>query len=330
MNIFELTKHLMSIPSVSGTEGKFAEFLESHLGAGGYRVERQNVTADRFNVRAFAGDARVILCSHLDTVPPVLPIREDDDFLYGRGACDTKGIIAAMLEAGEGLRRDGITNFGYLFVVAEETDSSGAKAANTLKWNSKYAIVGEPTQNKLARAQKGLLAATLAVQGRAAHSGYPELGVSAIDNLLKVLADAQGADWGNDPVLGKGTLNIGVLQGGERANIVAARASASILIRTVAPRLEMEEKMRKIVGNRATMDVVSASDPQVMHVVEGFPTTVVSFGSDVPHLPNLGKRLLIGPGSILDAHGADEKINKKELMEGVDLYNRLVRKLLAS
>ncbi len=329
MKTFELTKHLMSIPSVSGTEGKVGEFLSSHLATLGYRVERQNVAPDRFNVIAFAGDAHVLLCSHIDTVPPILPVREDNEFLYGRGACDAKGIIAAMIEAGERLRRDGITNFGYLFVVAEETDSSGAKAANTLKWNSKYTIVGEPTQNQLARAQKGAMMANLTVKGRAAHSGYPELGVSAIDNLLKVLADAQRADWGNDPILGKGTFNIGVLQGGERANIVAAQATASIMIRTIAPRAEIEEKMRKIAGNRATMDVVSSSDPQIMHVVEGFPTTVVSFGSDVPHLENLGKRLLIGPGSILDAHTADEKISKKELMEGVDLYERLVRKLLS-
>jgi acetylornithine deacetylase len=319
----------MSIPSVSGTEGKVAEFLESHLDSLRYRVERQNVSQDRFNVIAFAGgDPQVLLCTHIDTVPPVLPVREDDDYLYGRGACDTKGIIAAMLEAGERLRRDGKTNFGYLFVVAEETDSSGAKAANTLKWNTKYTIVGEPTENRLARAQKGSMMANLTVKGRAAHSGYPERGISAIDNLLKVLADVQNEDWGTDPVLGKGTVNIGYLQGGERANIVAAEATASIMIRLVSPRVEVEEKMRKIAANRATMEVLSASDPQILHVVDGFPTTVVSFGSDVPHLENLGKRLLVGPGSILDAHSADEKISKRELMDGVHLYEQLVRKLL--
>ena len=141
-----------------------------------------------------------MLCTHIDTVPPVLPIGEDNDYLYGRGACDTKGIIAAMLEAGDRLRRNGTTNFGYLFVVAEETDSSGAKAANTLNWDTKYTIVGEPTENYLARAQKGSMMANLTVKGRAAHSGYPERGISAIDNLLKVLADVQNEDWGNDPV----------------------------------------------------------------------------------------------------------------------------------
>src|SRR6266850_370002 len=331
MHPFELAKQLISIPSVTGTEREVGEFLSSHLASLNYRVERQNVVGDRFNVMAFAGDARVLLCTHIDTVPPpppMIPVREDSDFLYGRGACDTKGIIAAMLEAGGRLRQRGIVDFGYLFVVGEENDSIGAKAANTLTWNTEFVIVGEPTQNQLARAQKGTLMVNLNVAGRAAHSGYPELGVSAIRNLLAVLDDCESADWGDDPVLGKGTFNTGVFHGGEAANIVPPQASASIMIRTVEGRRQVEEKMRRIVGNRATMEVVGASDPQITHVVEGFPTTVVSFGSDVPHLGNLGKRLLLGPGSILDAHTIGEKISKRELMAGADLYDRLARKLL--
>ena len=327
-NAFDLTKRLMGISSVTGGEAEAGEFLSSHLSDLGYRMDRQSVSPDRFNVLAFAGEARVIFCTHIDTVPPMLPVREDDDFLYGRGACDTKGIIAAMIEAGERLRRDGITNFGYLFVVGEETDSMGAKTANTLQWKSEYVVVGEPTQNQLARAQKGAMTAVLTVSGRAAHSGYPDTGVSAIENLWKVLTDCQNADWGDDPMLGKGTFNIGVFQGGERPNIVPAHASASVMVRTIEPRSQVEEKVRRIAGNRATMEVVGGADPQIMHVVDGFPTTVVSFGSDVPYLGNLGKRLLIGPGSILDAHTANEKIRKRELMEGADLYERLVRKLL--
>jgi acetylornithine deacetylase len=330
MDPFALTKQLMAIPSVTGAEGEIAEFLSAHLSALGYRVERQNVTGDRFNVFAFAGDARVMFCTHIDTVPPsTVPIREDDDFLYGRGACDTKGIIAAMVEAGDRLCNGGINNFGYMFLVGEETDSIGAKTANTLKWNSEYVIVGEPTQNQLARAQKGTFMVNLSVVGRAAHSGYPELGISAIQNLCTVLKDCENADWGHEPVLGKGTLNVGVLHGGQAANIVPPEARASIMIRIVEPREQVEQKMRKIVGNRATMEVVGASDPLILHVVEGFATTVVSFGSDAPHLGNTGKRLLIGPGSILDAHTAGEKISKRELMEGIDLYEKLVRRLLA-
>ncbi len=320
----------MSIPSVTGTEGPVGDYLSSHLSALGYRVERQNVAEGRFNVMAYAAEAPVLMmCTHIDTVPPPdIPIREDDDFLYGRGACDTKGIIAAMIEAGERLRRNAVVNFGYLFLVGEETDSIGAKTANTLPWKTKYVIVGEPTENQLARAQKGTLLVRLSVTGRAAHSGYPERGVSAIQNLWSVLEDCQNADWGNDPVLGLGTLNIGIFHGGQAANIVPANAEASIMIRTIEPRAAVEEKMRRIAGNRASMEIVGASDPQITHVLEGFPTTVVSFGSDVPHLGNMGKRLLIGPGSILDAHTAGEKIGKQELMQGVDLYERLVRELL--
>jgi acetylornithine deacetylase len=269
MDPFALTKHLMSIPSVTGTEREIGEFLSSHLASLGYRVERQNVTEDRFNVFAFAGEGRVMFCTHIDTVPPAtIPIREDDDFLYGRGACDTKGIIAAMLEAGDRLRSSGITNFGFMFLVGEETDSIGAKAANSLKWNSEYVIVGEPTQNQLARAQKGTLMVSLTTTGRAAHSGYPELGVSAIRNLWAALQDCENADWGNDAVFGKGTFNVGVFHGGQAANIVPPQATASIMIRTVEKRAEVEEKMRRIVGNRATMDVVGASDPLILHVVE--------------------------------------------------------------
>jgi acetylornithine deacetylase len=332
VNPFELTKHLMSIPSVTGAEREMGEFLSSHLAALNYRVERQSVVDDRFNVLAFAGDARVLMCTHIDTVPPpppAIPVREDNDFLYGRGACDTKGIIAAMLEAGDRLRRSGVVNFGYLFVVGEETDSIGAKAANRLKWDTEYVIVGEPTQNHLARAQKGMVMVNLTVAGRAAHSGYPERGISAIRNLFAVLQDCECADWGDDPVLGKGTFNTGIFHGGEAANIVPPHARASVMIRIVEGRSQVEEKMRKIVGNRATMEIVGASDPQITHVVEGYPTTVVSFGSDVPHLGNLGKRLLIGPGSIFDAHTPGEKISKAELMEGANLYERLVRKLLS-
>ena len=303
----------------------------AHLASLNYSVERQNVTGDRFNVLAFAGDPRVIFCTHIDTVPPpppTIPVREDDNFLYGRGACDTKGIIAAMLEAGGRLRASGTVNFGYLFVVGEETDSIGAKTANMLKWNTEFVIVGEPTENRLASAQKGTFMVQLNVAGRASHSGYPEFGVSAIQNLFAVLKDCEGADWGDDPSFGKGTFNTGAFHGGEAANVVPAEASASIMIRTVEPRAQVEEKMRRIVAKRATMEVIGASDPQITHVVEGFPTTVVSFGSDVPHLENLGKRLLAGPGSILDAHTPGEKISKSELMEGADLYERLVRKLL--
>ena len=328
-HIFELARQLMAIPSVTGTELEIGNFLASHLAASGYRVEKQEVEPGRFNVMAYAGKPRVLFCTHIDTVPLVLPVREDENFIYGRGACDTKGIIAAMLEAGERLRKAGIQDFGYLLVVGEETNGSGAKAANTLKWDNEFVVVGEPTGNKLARAQKGTYMAELSVQGKAAHSGYPEAGVSAVTGLWNVLTDCTSADWGNDPVLGKGTFNIGIFRGGEAFNVIPASATATIMIRTIEPRQDVEAKMRSIIANRASMNILGGTNPHPMHVVDGFETTVVSFGSDVPYLGNLGKPLLIGPGSILDAHTVDEKMRKQELLDGVALYERLVRKLLA-
>ncbi len=230
-------------------------------------------------------------------------------YLYGRGACDTKGIIAAMLDAGDRLRRSGLQDFGFLFVVGEEVNGVGARAANMLNWTSEFVIVGEPTMNLMARAQKGTFNANLQCEGRAAHSGYPEEGISAIEGLWRVLSDCRNTDWGDDPVLGRGSFNIGVFQGGERANIVPAKASASIMIRTIDSGEQTERKMRRLIAERATMEVVSRNDPHRMHVVDGFETTVVSFGSDVPYLPESRKAaLLIGPGSILDAHTANERI----------------------
>ena len=327
--ISELARQLINIPSVTGGEKDVGLFLAEQLSSRGYQVDKQFLIPNRFNVLAFDGKPRVILCTHLDTVPPVLPVSEDDDFLYGRGACDTKGIIAAMLVAGDRLREQGIADFGYLFVVGEEQKGDGAKKANTLKWESEYVVVGEPTGNKMAVAQKGMLVVDFTVTGRAAHSGYPHEGVSAIENLWKVLQDCAAADWGNTPTLGEGSFNIGVFNGGAACNVVPATASASVMIRLVEPKVAAEERIHEIVAGRAQINILSGSDPFPMQVVEGFDTMVASFGSDAPYLTNLGKPMMIGPGSILDAHTANEKVSKQELIEGAAIYERLLKKLLS-
>jgi len=326
--MFDLALQLMKIPSVTGSEREVGDVLAGHLSQKGYLVEQQEVAPGRFNVIASHGRPRVVFCTHMDTVPPALPVKEDEQRLYGRGACDAKGIIAAMIEAGDRLRGDRVDDFGYLFVVGEEADGAGAKAANSLRWESQFVIVGEPTQNRLARAQKGTLMADLTVNGRAAHSGYPEAGASAIEGLWQVLSDCIQADWGQDSILGKGTFNVGVFHGGERCNIVPASATASTMARIVEPRADAEARLRRIVADRAALKIMGGADPHFFHVVEGFETTVVSFGSDAPYLGALGKPLLVGPGSILDAHTAEEKIGKDELVEGAAIYERLARKLL--
>ena len=329
MNPFELTKALMRIPSVTGAEGEVGRYLASVLAGLGFSVRTQEVSADRFNIVANAGEPDLVLCTHIDTVPPVLDVSEDDTALYGRGACDTKGIIAAMLEAGNRLRADGIDRFAYLFVVGEETGGDGAKAANTLEWNSKYVIVGEPTELRLARAQKGTLMANLRIEGKAAHSGYPEAGRSAVHPLVGVLQDCIQADWGRDPVLGPATCNVGVLRAGEKANIIAPEATATLMLRTIEEPDKARERLAAVVAGRAEIEILAGAAPQFMHVLDGFPDTVVSFGSDVPYLGNLGKALLVGPGSILDAHTPHERMLKQDLLDGIDLYERLVHRLLA-
>lgn len=330
MNPFELCTDMMKIPSVTGSEGAMGDFLAGLLGEKGYAVRTQEVEPGRRNVLADTDGADVILCTHIDTVPPVLEVREDATALYGRGACDTKGIIAAMLEAGDRLKTAGTTRFGYLFLVGEETGGDGAKAANTLEWSSKYVVVGEPTDNQMARAQKGTLMAELRTTGKAAHSGYPDAGKSAIHPLVGVLADLIAADWGSDPVLGAATCNVGVIAGGDKPNILAAEARAGVMLRTITEPGDSIARLESVVAGRAQVTVQAAAPPQFMLTLDGFPDAVVSFGSDVPYLGKLGQPLLIGPGSILDAHTAGEKILKKDLMEGIELYTRIVGQLLGA
>src|ERR1039458_5550332 len=151
--------------------------------------------------------------------------------MWGRGACDTKGIVASMIRAVEALLEDGNRGFGLLFVVGEERNSAGAyKAARTPR-GSRYIINGEPTENQLALGSKGALRYEVCATGRMAHSAYPELGDSAIDKLLDVLADIRRIPLPIDALLGPSTLNIGTLSGGRAPNIIADEARADIMIR---------------------------------------------------------------------------------------------------
>ncbi|MGA9773178.1 MAG: M20/M25/M40 family metallo-hydrolase [Blastocatellia bacterium] len=327
MNVFDLTKRLIEIPSISGDEKAVAGFLADYLSAAGFEVELQETDGGRPNVYARRGEPDVVFSSHTDTVPPYVGLSEDDEFIYGRGACDAKGIIAAMVKAAEALIEANITDIGLLFVVGEEAGSPGARAANEIPNCSRFLINGEPTQSRLALGSKGALRAVFKATGRAAHSAYPEMGESAIDKLLDILADLRRVRFPIDETLGAVTMNIGVIKGGLAANVIPPEAEAELMFRIVTNADSIKQIVEQTVGARAEIEYTFACDAVFTEPLEGFETAVVSFTTDIPLLANWGKPLLFGPGSILDAHTAHEKISKPELLRAVDVYAEMVMQL---
>lgn len=330
MNPFALTRQLIDIPSLTGEEKAVAHFLATQLEAFGYNVERQHVNDDRFNLIATTNDKpQIVFSTHLDTVPPFIPSSEDDEHIYGRGSCDAKGIIAAQISAAERVRADGVNNIGFLFTVDEELSSAGAQLANnhSLARECRFLINGEPTDNRLAIGTKGSLRFIITTTGRAAHSAYPEAGDSAIEKLLDVLNDIRACQWPRDEFFGETTCNIGVLNGGTRPNVIADHARAELQIRLATDIEQVERLVEQAVAGRAHVESASAHDPVRLFSVPGFDECVVRFTTDVPYLSNWGQALLLGPGSILDAHTEHEKISKRELERAIELYVSLAEKL---
>jgi acetylornithine deacetylase len=332
-DVLALTRALVDIESVSGNEAGVATYLFDRVSAlaarHGGRVERLPVDGERFNVFASWGEPVVTLSTHMDTVPPFFPSREDDEFVWGRGACDAKGAIAAMIGAAETLAGEGARGIGLLFVVGEEINSAGAKAAALSPRGSRYLINGEPTESKLALGAKGALRYEIRAAGKMAHSGYPELGESAIDKLLDVLETVRRIPLPRDPVLGPGTINIGRIAGGRAPNVVADEARAEIFVRLVGDPAPIRDAMTAAVAGRAELREVGFIPAVQFDSFDGRPTTIVSYTSDAPILsPAWGKPLLIGPGSIRVAHTEAERVPKRELEAAVGLYAGLARQLL--
>jgi acetylornithine deacetylase len=339
----QLTKKLVDIESTTYCEGPAGVFLHEYLAAQRYAVERMPVaqpdrsstpgagTGERFNVYAALPGVTpdVVLSTHMDTVPPFFGCTEDDEFLYGRGACDAKGIIAAQVAAADQLREAGV-KVGLLFVVGEERDSAGAVEANKSPKGSRFLINGEPTDNRIAIASKGALRVELRAKGRMAHSAYPELGDSAINKLVEALHDILAMPLPVEPEIGPSTLNIGLISGGYAPNVISDKAEAHLLIRTVGPSDEIRRSLTAVVGDRA--DIAFSLDlPFVrMRTVRNLPTMIAKFTTDIPMLTEWGEPFLLGPGSIHVAHTPHEKIAKKELLEAVDLYVDLATSLVRS
>ncbi|HJU90241.1 MAG TPA: M20/M25/M40 family metallo-hydrolase [Gemmatimonadaceae bacterium] len=329
-DVVALAAELMSFESPTGGEAKIVDFVARRLVARGWNVTVQQVTPGRGNVWASRVGGGVTLSTHLDTVPPFVRPTLSGDRLYGRGACDAKGIVAAMLVAGEQLVSEGEERIDLLFVVGEEKGSDGARAANQLAATSRFLINGEPTESKLATGAKGSLRVTLRTTGKAAHSAYAHLGRSALEPMLDLLPSLRSIKLPTNQRLGETTVNIGVLRAGTEANIVPERAEAELMFRLVGDVSEVKELLERWVDGRAEIQYGSYIPAQHFHVLPGFDCGPVAYTSDIPLLDRWGTPLLFGPGSINVAHTPDEYIDVNELRESVDTYKRLVRSLLAA
>lgn len=332
MNVFELTRALVDIDSVTPNEEAVGQYLAAYLrelgGRTGGQVEMAEVEPHRFNVFAWWGEPVVTLSTHMDTVPPFYAAREDEKFIWGRGACDTKGIIASMIKAVEALLVAGEMNFGLLFVVGEERNSAGAYFAAQHPRGSRYIINGEPTENKLALGSKGGLRFEIIANGKMSHSAYPELGESAIEKLLDALRRVREIELPTDPILGASTLNIGTIHGGRAPNVVPDHAIAEVFIRLVDDGNSTRRAIAEAVKGLAAANEVLCIPALHLGSLEGFETTVVSYTTDIPAFGGAwGRPYLLGPGSIHFAHTDEERVPKFELLEAVEIYQGIVRQL---
>jgi acetylornithine deacetylase len=328
MDPIRLTRELVSLETPTFREGPAVELLEHELRRAGCHIEKQPVSPGRANLYAFRDPPVVVFSTHLDCVPPYVPLREDDTTLHGRGTCDAKGPAAAMIAAAQRLAEQGERRIGLLFLVGEENGSDGALAAQNLGPRGRYLVNGEPTENRLAIGQKGSLRMDLEAVGKAAHSAYPEEGASAIDALLDSLDRIRRLPLPSDPVLGAGSVNVGLIAGGVAPNVLAPHAWAQVLFRTVEPSGPLKAAVTAALAPAVTIKAAVELPFHKAPALPGWDTTVVSFASDLPLLSDWGTGYQMGPGSIKVAHTEREHIRKQDLLDGVELYARLARELL--
>src|SRR4051812_28470241 len=344
VDIVGLTRSLVDIDSTTGREGDCGRWLADYLRGRGWAVEEQRVDNTRFNVIADMpgtpkrgtrdGDhpaaPHVTFSTHFDCVPTFFPSRVDGDRIFGRGSCDAKGILAAQVAAAERLRAAGETRVGLVFVVGEERGSDGARVANgAARGNgARFLINGEPTDNRLGLATRGILRLKLRASGRAAHSSFPELGESAIDKLIDALIELRSIAMPSDPVLGTTHYTVGLIGGGVAPNVVSAAAEAEVMFRTTSDAAEVRKAVTPLEA-RVAIEHVLEVPPVKMKIVPGFDTAVFPYTTDIPFLAAWGEPLLFGPGSIHVAHTADEWVSIAELKAAAVDYVTLAKALLA-
>jgi len=330
MDVVAFTRQLVDIESITGNEGRVGDFLQRELNRLGWQATKIPVEGERCNVYATSPQQprpAAVLSTHMDTVPPFIPSSEDAARVYGRGSCDAKGIIAAQVAAAERLRKEEIY-VGLLFLVGEERDSLGAKVANQQSSGCKFLVNGEPTENKMAVASKGTLRVEVIAQGRMAHSAYPQLGESAIDKLLEALNRLRGMKLPTDERVGPSTLNIGVIEGGRAPNVIPDYARAQLLYRLVGPAEPLRREIVETVGNLARVEFPLEIPFVRLRTIDGLPTMVAAFTTDIPWLNNWGEPLLVGPGSIHVAHTEGEYVEKQQLSDAVKLYCSIARQMV--
>jgi acetylornithine deacetylase len=328
-DVVALAAELLAIPSTTRDEGAAVEFVSRWLVARDWNVTVQEVTPGRGNIWASRKGGGVTLSTHLDTVPPYVPPRRADGKLFGRGACDAKGIAAAMLVAADRLVQAGEERVDLLFVVGEERGSDGARMANQLPATSQWLINGEPTESLLASGCKGAQRVIVRTTGREAHSAYAHLGASAITPMLQMLQELQTLPLPVDDILGPSSVNVGLISGGTEANIVPGACEAEMMFRLVGDVKGIKAVLKPWAKGRADLEFGSHIPAQRFHTVPGFKTAPMAYTSDIPLLGNWGKPLLFGPGSIHVAHTPDEYIEESELRASVDSYIELVKHLLS-
>ncbi len=329
----ELTCRLVDIESITGNEMAVSIELEAILRGLAERfegvVERIEVEPQRDNLFCYFGEPLVTLSTHMDTVPPFFASRVDDEFIWGRGACDVKGIIAAMLCAGEKMLEAGHRGIAFLFVVGEERNSVGAYHAGRNGRGSRFIVNGEPTENKLALGSKGALRLELSARGKMAHSAYPELGESAILKLLDALERIRKIALPQSEILGPSTMNIGLIGGGRAPNVIPDAAKAELLIRLVDDGDSTVAAIREACAGLCEVNEVLRIPAVLLGAIDGFDTMVASYTTDIPAFQGAwGQPYLLGPGTIHVAHTSEERIPKKQLLDAVEIYQHMLRTLL--